>query len=81
MAHVLFNLAEYDRAKLLFEQVVQGYKGELNGEACDKGTYHNSIAMLGLVHQKAYHNFEKAETLYQVVLSENPKHILSLDHR
>lgn len=45
---------EYDRAKILFEQVVQGYKneGSIIGDSCDEYTYHNSIAMLGLIHQR-----------------------------
>ena len=33
-------------------QVVQGFQGEILGEKCDRYTYHNAIAMLGLIQQK-----------------------------
>ena len=38
---------------VLVWQVVQGYKDEdIIGDACDQATYHNAIAMLGLIHHK-----------------------------
>jgi hypothetical protein len=42
-------------------QVVQGYKDEdIIGDACDQATYHNAIAMLGLIHQKVRLHLAKA---------------------
>lgn len=43
--------------------------------------FHNSIAMLGLIHQFHLGDPEKAEKLYKVVLKDNPDHILTLDHK
>mmetsp|Transcript_17730 Transcript_17730/g.58339 ORF Transcript_17730/g.58339 Transcript_17730/m.58339 type:complete len:477 (+) Transcript_17730:279-1709(+) len=71
---------ELKRAMVLFEQVVNGYKGVIKGDTCDQSTYHNAMAMLGLVHQEVG-ELEKAEELYQLVLKEVPNHILTLDHR
>jgi len=81
LAQVLYNLKEHDQSKLLFEQVVQGYKGEITGESCDQGTYHNSVAMLGLIHQEVMGKLDVAESMYAVVLNEDPSHVLALDHR
>lgn len=89
LGRVLYDMQQFDRSKLLFEQVrpicsasphearayarvvlapwrsfkhcsrcraaqvVQGFQGEIMGDKCDQHTYHNAIAMLGLIHQKA----------------------------
>ena len=51
--------------ELTWNQVVNGYKGVIKGDTCDQSTYHNAMAMLGLVHQEVG-ELEKAEELYQV---------------
>mmetsp|Transcript_13360 Transcript_13360/g.30759 ORF Transcript_13360/g.30759 Transcript_13360/m.30759 type:complete len:485 (-) Transcript_13360:114-1568(-) len=71
---------QLQRAMVLFEQVVNGYKGVINCDTCDQSTYHNAMAMLGLVHQESG-ELDKAEELYQLVLKEVPNHVLTLDHR
>mmetsp|Transcript_22019 Transcript_22019/g.60317 ORF Transcript_22019/g.60317 Transcript_22019/m.60317 type:complete len:374 (-) Transcript_22019:117-1238(-) len=81
LGRVLFDLKTYERSKVLFEQVVQGYKGEIIGDKCDQPTYHNAVAMLGLIHQQVFKDFEKAEQLYGVVLAADKDHVLALDHK
>mmetsp|Transcript_20403 Transcript_20403/g.51050 ORF Transcript_20403/g.51050 Transcript_20403/m.51050 type:complete len:426 (+) Transcript_20403:22-1299(+) len=84
LAIVLYDQRETDRAKILFEQVVQGYTGPKSGiigESADTNTFHNSIAMLGLIHQSVLQDVDKAEKLYQVVLKQNGDHVLTLDHK
>mmetsp|Transcript_10247 Transcript_10247/g.26538 ORF Transcript_10247/g.26538 Transcript_10247/m.26538 type:complete len:423 (-) Transcript_10247:32-1300(-) len=84
LAIVLYEQKEMDRAKILLEQVVQGYTGPKSGiigESADTNTFHNSIAMLGLIHQSVLDDPDKAEKLYQVVLKQNADHVLTLDHK
>eukprot|EP00802_Teleaulax_amphioxeia_P011287 Tamp_11319.p1 GENE.Tamp_11319~~Tamp_11319.p1 ORF type:complete len:223 (+),score=53.38 Tamp_11319:669-1337(+) len=84
LAVVLYDMKQQERSKALFEEVVQGYKGENTDihdeEKCDAKTYHNSIAMLGLIHQ-TLGDLEKARILYTTVLKADPKHVLALDHK
>eukprot|EP00960_Hanusia_phi_P070387 767299-Hanusia_phi.AAC.4 len=68
LAIVLYDMQNYDRSKALFEEVVHGYNEETEWEKCDKSTYHNCIAMLGLIHQNVLHDFDKARILYSTVL-------------
>jgi len=84
LAIVLYDQQETDRAQILLQQVVQGYTGPKSGiigESADTNTFHNSIAMLGLIHQSVHHDVDKAEKLYQVVLKQNGDHVLTLDHK
>jgi len=84
LAVVLYDLKQQERSKSLFEEVVQGYKGENKDigfeERCDAKTYHNSIAMLGLIHQNLG-DLDKARILYSTVLKADPEHVLTLDHK
>jgi len=84
LAVVLYDMKQQERSKSLFEEVVQGYKGENTDiefeERCDARTYHNSIAMLGLIHQNVG-DLEKARILYSTVLKADAEHILTLDHK
>jgi tetratricopeptide (TPR) repeat protein len=83
LAVVLYEQHETDRARILLEQVVQGYNGPKSGiigESADTNTFHNSIAMLGLIHQSILNDTDRAEKLYQVVLKQNGDHVLTLDH-
>mmetsp|Transcript_32039 Transcript_32039/g.102064 ORF Transcript_32039/g.102064 Transcript_32039/m.102064 type:complete len:383 (-) Transcript_32039:1796-2944(-) len=81
LAIVLYDMRNYERSKALFEEVVHGYNEESEWEKCDKSTYHNCIAMLGLIHQNVLNDFEKARILYSTVLKSDPEHILTLDHK
>jgi hypothetical protein len=66
------------------ERGEQGYKGESGdkrSEKCDKRTYHNAIAMLGLIMQRVHNDIEKASILYSTVLHSDPDHVLTLDHK
>jgi len=81
LAQVVLNLADWEQSKLLFEQVVSGFKGQIIGESCDKPTYLNAIAMLGLIHQMHFSDNVRAASLYDAVLAEEPENLLALDHR
>eukprot|EP00287_Rhodomonas_sp_CCMP768_P012055 CAMPEP_0196723128 /NCGR_PEP_ID=MMETSP1091-20130531/5291_1 /TAXON_ID=302021 /ORGANISM="Rhodomonas sp., Strain CCMP768" /LENGTH=405 /DNA_ID=CAMNT_0042064959 /DNA_START=84 /DNA_END=1301 /DNA_ORIENTATION=- len=83
LAVVLFDMRDFERSQNLFNEVVQGFTGETDGRAekCDTHTYHNAVAMLGLIHQQVHGDHEKAGILYHTVLTKNPDHVLTLDHK
>mmetsp|Transcript_33986 Transcript_33986/g.70158 ORF Transcript_33986/g.70158 Transcript_33986/m.70158 type:complete len:390 (-) Transcript_33986:155-1324(-) len=82
LALVLFDMKDFERSQNLFNAVVQGFTGETGGRAekCDTHTYHNAVAMLGLIHQQVQNDPDKAKLLYTTVLNKNPDHVLTLDH-
>ena len=84
LAVVLYDMKQLDRARALFKEVCDGYtqldqdRDKLD-EPCDARTYHNALAMRGLI-QQSMDDPAEARRLYTQVLQKDPEHILALDH-
>jgi tetratricopeptide (TPR) repeat protein len=80
LGHAFFKMHILDRAEATFREVCESYgKRSVEESGCDKGIYHEAMAMLGLILQQGGRHAD-AQQMYEKVLKEDREHVQTLCH-